>query len=102
MRSKEKSASGNCGKTRRHIRKEMVLGIPLLLLYLCSFLMSSNTHPVSVSHYVQSGDSWWSICSKYAAQYGDSRDMREIVYSNRTDRILYPGQVVLIRLEASK
>lgn len=62
----------------------------------------------SVPVMVRVGDTMWTICEREADKYGDTRDIREIIYeSNIYSGIkdgghIEPGQQVLIRIKGAK
>lgn len=80
-----------------------------LLLFLMLFFGSchrqtqSITVPVTVKH----GDTLYGIVIDLADQYGDERDIREIMHyaaeeNNKHNKNIFPGEVLNIRLEVQK
>lgn len=80
-----------------------------LLLFLMLFLGScqGQTQSITVPVTVKSGDTLYGIVVDLADQYGDERDIREIMYyaaeeNNKHNKNIFPGEVLNIHLEVQK
>lgn len=58
---------------------------------------------VEVSYTVVRGQTLWSIAGKLQEEYGDKRDIREIMYeaadNNGIKGHIYPGQTIVFKME---
>lgn len=62
--------------------------------------------PVAINYPVASGQTLWEIAGSLKKEYGDSRDIRDIIYNIRKDNggidTLYSGEVLKITIYAER
>lgn len=83
----------------------------VLLMACCVWQAWEYTHPQPVDRYVvkvtvAEGDTLWHLVGNVMQREGDRRDIREVIhYTKEISNLkgdLYPGDVILIPIEASK
>jgi len=96
----------------------------LLVAYVALGAFAPEPKPVTITHTVNARETLWEICGKYKEQYGDKRDIRDIIDETRhTNKIgpryvlnfeptpsvmkldgdghLQPGQTIKVQLEST-
>lgn len=80
-----------------------------LLLFAMIFFSSRHgqTQSITVPVTIKNGDTLYEIVIDLANQYGDERDIREIMYyaaeeNDKHNKNIFPGEVLKIRLEVEK
>ena len=89
------------------MKKILVLALVAAAL-LCSSFAESKLHHVEVTYYVQSGETLWSVASRYMEQQNKCTDVRELIddirrkngmMGNDLQSKWQPGQEIIIPLE---
>lgn len=83
------------------------LVIALAALAVSGAVFKPETKKVEVNYVVARGQTLWEITGELQEQYGDKRDIREIMYhARKTNGIInahiQPGQVIIFTLEVPK
>lgn len=85
--------------------KKLFFAIVLILTAICvgGGIYSPEPAPITVEHTVQTGQTLWDIAGELKCQYGDRRDVREIIFeitqSNGGNGYIYPGQRLTITIK---
>ena len=91
--------------------QKIFFAIVILLAAVCVsgaiFKPEPKTEKVEVKHVVHRGQTLWGIAGELQEQYGDRRDIREVLhYTRKANGIdnghIHPGQVIVFSLEATK
>lgn len=85
--------------------QKIFFAIVILLAAVCvsGAIFGPEPKVVEVRHTVVRGQTLWSIAGKLQEEYGDKRDIREIMYeaadNNGIKGHIYPGQTIVFKME---
>lgn len=90
--------------------KKLFFAVVLILVAIAVsgavFRPEPETKKVEIEWTVATGDTKWAVVGGLMEQYGDKRDIREVLYlmdkANNIKGHIYPGQKINITLESTK
>lgn len=90
--------------------KKLFFAIVIVLAAVCvsgAIFKPENTEKVEVKYTVTTGETMWGIVGDLMKEYGDRRDIREVLWeTNKANGIkgqhIHPGQTIYITLETTK
>ncbi len=84
------------------LKVSLVINLILIIIILLSLFSSpaeSQAEPVYVEHTVQAGESLWGIARRYRPDSDPREAVWEIREENGVDPLLFPGQVLRVRVK---
>jgi len=96
----------NRNTRNNQLKNYLVLVVLLLVLFsqmAQCYSEQNNYYDLQVTYTVKSGDTAWNVAEMLKEQYGDYRDIREIIYvTDGASSTLIPGQKLQWKLRAKK